>query len=287
MTSIRKTTDRRAGTGPADPLARAVAGEPSLTARSVLASALLGSEPPELPVAQLVALAGLFGVNPNRARVALSRMAAAGEVLAIGDGRYRLAGALLARQERQRASRQPSARAWSGGWTLGIVTASGDGQAERVARRRALARARLAAWREGVWLRPDDLAVEPIEGVSLVAGRLGMDRAAEIELVRALWPLDAWSARARDLLDRLDLVAPALEAGDPAALAPGFVVSAAVLRHLQADPLLPGGLLPPSWTGGDLRERYEPWDAAYRGLLRTWHRSSVDGTAPERAAGSR
>ncbi len=38
-----------------------------LTARSVLASALLGMDPPELPVAQLVRLADLFGFSENRA----------------------------------------------------------------------------------------------------------------------------------------------------------------------------------------------------------------------------
>jgi phenylacetic acid degradation operon negative regulatory protein len=50
--------------------------EPAVTARSVLASALLGMDPPELPVAQLVRLTGLFGISENRARVALSRMVA-------------------------------------------------------------------------------------------------------------------------------------------------------------------------------------------------------------------
>ena len=63
-----------------------------MTARSVLASALLGEDPPELPVAHLVHLAGLFGINPNRARVALSRMVASGEATTDGAGRYRLAG---------------------------------------------------------------------------------------------------------------------------------------------------------------------------------------------------
>ncbi len=121
----------------------------------------------------------------------------------------------------------------------------------------------------------------------LVAADLGKDRSAERTLVAALWPLDVWASRARDLLERLDLVAPALGAGDPAALAPGFVVSAAVLRHLQADPLLPGVLLPSSWTGATLRERYEPWDAAYRALLRSWHLNSANGTAPGRAAARR
>ena len=76
-----------------------------LTARSVLASALLGMDPPELPVAQLVRLTGLFGISENRARVALSRMVAAGEATSDGTGRYGLAGHLVARQTRQSASR--------------------------------------------------------------------------------------------------------------------------------------------------------------------------------------
>jgi len=72
----------RSVTGPDGALDRAevdpLAGDPPMTARSVLASALLGEDPPELPVAHLVHLAGLFGINPNRARVALSRMVASG-----------------------------------------------------------------------------------------------------------------------------------------------------------------------------------------------------------------
>ena len=81
-------------------------GNRPLTARSVLASALLGEDPPELPVAHLVHLAGLFGINENRARVALSRMASTGEVTTDGSGRYRLAGHLLDRQGRQSQSRR-------------------------------------------------------------------------------------------------------------------------------------------------------------------------------------
>ena len=61
-----------------------------------MASALLGTEPAELPVAQLVRLTGLFGISENRARVALSRMVSAGEATTDGAGRYRLAGHLVA-----------------------------------------------------------------------------------------------------------------------------------------------------------------------------------------------
>ncbi|MGH9084385.1 MAG: PaaX family transcriptional regulator C-terminal domain-containing protein, partial [Acidimicrobiales bacterium] len=65
-----------------------------------------------------------------------------------------------------------------------------------------------------------------------------------------------------------------LDAGDPGGLAEGFVTSAAVLRLLQADPLLPRELRPPDWPGDDLRADYDRYDAAYRAVLRTWFAST-------------
>jgi phenylacetic acid degradation operon negative regulatory protein len=43
-----------------------------------------------------------------------------------------------------------------------------------------------------------------------------------------------------------------------------------VLRHFQADPLLPGQLLPEDWPGDRLRRDYDRYDTAYRSVLRTW-----------------
>ncbi|HEY9555896.1 MAG TPA: PaaX family transcriptional regulator C-terminal domain-containing protein, partial [Acidimicrobiales bacterium] len=63
---------------------------------------------------------------------------------------------------------------------------------------------------------------------------------------------------------------PELEAGDDSALADGFVTSAGVLRHLQADPLLPPELLPQGWPGDALRSEYDRYDATYRSSLRAW-----------------
>ena len=48
--------------------------------------------------------------------------------------------------------------------------------------------------------------------------------------------------------------------------------SAAVLRHLQADPLLPEDLLWMGWPGTALRDDYDVYDRAYRSLLRDWFR---------------
>jgi phenylacetic acid degradation operon negative regulatory protein len=49
-------------------------------------------------------------------------------------------------------------------------------------------------------------------------------------------------------------------------------VSAAVLRHFQADPLLPEELLPREWPGTALRAEYDRFDDAYRAVLRDWFR---------------
>lgn len=250
----------------------------------MLASTLLGLDPPVLPVGRLVETAALFGIAENTARTALSRMASAGEVVA-DDGRYRLVGRLLERQRRQDEGRRPRLQPWQGRWRMAVITGSRSGTgerrtaADRAELRATLTRLRLAEWREGVWLRPDNL--------ELVLAPLATDHCAWVvaemddeprgtqappaqaarELVRTLWDLDGWATVARSLLVELR------DRPTIGTLAPGFVLSAAVLRHLAADPLLPPAMLPKRWPGDDLRRTYDRWDRAYRGLLAAWHRS--------------
>jgi phenylacetic acid degradation operon negative regulatory protein len=241
------------------------------TARSVLASALLGESPPELSVSHLVHLAGLFGINENRARVALSRMATAGEVTTDGSGRYRLAGHLLDRQGRQAGSRRGETRPWDGTWRMVVVTTTGQAADDRADRRKRLTLARLAEQREGLWLRPDNIELRPDPaadpGVALYSGAPDGDPVA---LAASLWELGAWAGSAAALQRQMAALPPS----GPDDLAPGFVLSAAVLRHLQADPLLPAVLLPPGWPGGALREEYDRWDRRYRDVLARWGRTA-------------
>jgi phenylacetic acid degradation operon negative regulatory protein len=121
---------------------------------------------------------------------------------------------------------------------------------------------RLAELREGTWLRPANLlrARPPVvaEQCTLLTGAPDGDPA---ELAAALWDLDGWAAGARALTAAADAAA---EAGD---LARRFTVSAAVLRHLLADPLLPAGLLPGDWPGAALRARYDAFEADLRAVL--------------------
>ncbi len=183
-----------------------------LSARSVVASVLLGTHPPRLSAAALVELCGRFGISGGTTRVALSRMVAAGE-LAAEDGHYRLIGAgLLSRQRTQDDALDPPAGPWTGDWRMAVVVSSGRAAAERIELRRALADARFAQWREGVWLRPDNLGrpgeptVSSRQGrrkppgdvpVRWLVARPDDDPAA---LAGELWDLPAWSSRGAELL---------------------------------------------------------------------------------------
>lgn len=244
-----------------------------LTARSVLLSVLLGSRPPRLPVALLVRTTELFGISEGTARTALSRMTTAGEVAAT-DGAYELVGAeLLARQRRQDESRTAATRQWDGTWLQVVVGAAGRRTAEeRAAARTRLVDLRLAELREGVWMRPDNLA--PAEVEDPVDWFTTTPRASAVELAGRLWDLPGWAARADELHAAMAALVERLEDGDRTALAEGFVVSADVLRHFQADPLLPDELRPDDWPGASLRADYDRYDAAYRAVLRDWFAES-------------
>lgn len=250
----------------------------TLTARSVLASVLLGTDPPRLPTALLVRTGELFGIGEGTVRTALSRMVATGEATSDGTS-YRLAGRLADRQGRQTASRRAAVRPWDGTWELAVV--DGDGRraaADRATLREALTTLRLAEVREGVWARPDNLDPTRSPAAAEVAAvwcRWWRSATpSPVPDVGGLWDLAAWAADATTLRAELQALQGPLDAGDRGALAEGFVTSAAVLRHLQADPLLPASLLPTGWPGDALRADYDRYDAAYRAVLRDWFAES-------------
>lgn len=252
------------------------------TARSVIASTLLGMRPPQLPTSILVRSCALFGIAEGTTRVAISRMTSAGELEAQGAG-YRLVGSLLSRQDRQDESRRGPPQRWDGRWSIGVVVADGRTPGARTELRAAAARLRLAELREGVWLRPANLSPDRSPEARAVIDTqcrqfLGQPEVVdgtsdEAGLASSLWDLDGWAERARTLEDELGALAPALEEADLSTLAPGFVLSAAVLRHFQADPLLPVELLPSRWPGSRLRAAYDRFDPAFTSLWRTWYRS--------------
>jgi phenylacetic acid degradation operon negative regulatory protein len=242
-----------------------------LSARSVVASTLLGMHPPVLSANVLVRSGELFGISEGTTRTAISRMLAAGELVAEPGPSYRLGGRLLQRQVRQDISRKPPRWGWDGRWRMAVVVAERRSADERAALRASLLGARYAELREGVWTRPDNLPGDRPDapGCEWIKGEFAEPAAT----AATLWDLSGWAASASALEAEVRRWTPRLEAEGVDVLAPTFVLSADVLRHLQSDPLLPRELLPRDWPGTSLRKAYDGFDTAFRAVWRDWYRS--------------
>ncbi|WP_217155924.1 PaaX family transcriptional regulator C-terminal domain-containing protein [[Mycobacterium] fortunisiensis] len=222
-----------------------------MTARSVVLSVLLGAHPAWASAADLVRLTADFDIRQPTLRVALTRMVSAGDLIRSEDG-YRLSARLLTRQRRQDDAIDPKLRAYDGQWLTLVITSVGTDARTRAALRNTLQQYRFSELREGVWMRPDNLdQVLPPE----VAGRTRLLRARDEDpagLAAELWDLPGWRRTGEQLLDAM---AAATDV-------PGrFVTAAAIVRHLLADPVLPGELLPGGWPGADLRKAYNDFAA--------------------------
>ncbi len=223
----------------------------SLSARSVVLSLLLGAHPPELPVSALVEAGRLFDIAEPTLRVALTRMVATGD-LERTEGVYRLSARLLERQRRQDADLD-QAGAWDGTWETVVLTSVGRSASERATLRGALASLRLGELREGVWMRPANLARAlpdwPTTEVTVLRATPSEDPA---RLAVRLWDLTGWDRHGRFLLDSLATATKPAER---------LAVAAALVRHLRTDPALPVELLPSAWSAPELRAAYAAYQA--------------------------
>lgn len=237
-----------------------------LSARSVIASALLGTHPPRLRGRLLVALAEEFGIGGGTARVALSRMVERGE-LTNQAGFYELTGSLARRQQRQDLGRDSVGNSgWDGTWEQAIVVESGRAARDRHSLRQALAAARLGQAREGVWMRPANLdriasmAVPPKLSSHVLWFTVGeCDADVATVMTGQLFDLEAWTSVANALVGQMRTV--------PSGLAERFRLAAAVLQHLTRDPLLPAQLYPRGWPTDDLRGAYHLYESALQAEL--------------------
>lgn len=222
-----------------------------MTARSVVLSVLLGAHPAWASAAELVRLTSDFDIKEQTLRVALTRMVSAGDLVRSADG-YRLADRLLARQRRQDAAIDPKTRPWRGDWMTVVITTIGADARTRADLRNDLLQHRFGELREGLWLRPANLAGELPEEITANARILTSRDDDPAGLAAVLWDLPAWIATARRLLDEID----------SATDVPGrFVAAAAIVRHLLSDPVLPADLLPGDWPGERLRQAYADFAA--------------------------
>ncbi|OBF91783.1 transcriptional regulator [Mycobacterium sp. 852002-51163_SCH5372311] len=253
-------------------------GNRPLSARSVLASALLGSDESRLTAGELINVASLFGISAGATRTCLWRMVSAGE-LSADDGNYALAGRLLERRERvDEASRMDEAAGWDGTWELAIVSLERRSAAERLELRKAAIALHLAELREGVWLRPDNLDSQRLPGSRAVLDRQcihfqGAATDISPDQMRSLFSLDEWAADAKVLIEAMNAELRRNKRADSARLADEFALSIAVVRHLQLDPQLPGELTPARWPGRTLRDIYRRFDEAFKQRMNRAYRS--------------
>src|SRR3954471_6554711 len=163
-----------------------------LSARSVMASLLLGRRSARAPARHLVRWCGLFDIAPGTARVALHRMTAAGELRRDGAD-YVLVGGLARRQREQEASLHARTGAWTGAWRMAVVTGGARPAPVRTGLRTALRRAGLAEWREGGWIRPANVAFDEPPGCEWLDVRPDVDARA---LAVQLFAPDLWRTEA-------------------------------------------------------------------------------------------
>jgi phenylacetic acid degradation operon negative regulatory protein len=260
--------------------------ERPLSARSVIASLLLGMHPPRMPGARLVQWCGAFGIAEGTARVALSRMVDRDELVAAG-GTYELAGPVRARQRAQDWSLTPALTDWDGGWRLAAVRPAARDATDRAALRDAFRRLRYAESREGCWVRPDNLprASGPATAWKVAEAQCDWWRATPEQdaaaLAASLFDPAAWATRAEMLRDHLEAATASLartrdghgdRAGD---LARAFEVGAAALAHVRADPLLPPPLCAQPWPGAALRDAYAQYQRTFGRAVREWFRAEA------------
>jgi phenylacetic acid degradation operon negative regulatory protein len=284
--SPRRNVSRSAhGAGQSDAPAAVPDAEPllrPLSARSVIASLLLGMHPPRVRGALLVRWCAHLGIAEGTTRVALSRMVDAGELRG-RDGRYELAGPLRRRQPGQDWSLAPTLLRWEGEWVLWLVRPGSRPAQARAELRRAAAAARLAELRDGVWTRPSNLPPEATPPAALetlteqASTWSGRPAPGSEPSAAELFGLRAVCTRARALLARLDPVTVALEQGDLSALGEAFALGAAALQQVRRDPLLPPALAGPDWPGAELRAGYSRYRAAFAAALADWF-AAAEGT---------
>jgi phenylacetic acid degradation operon negative regulatory protein len=129
----------------------------------------------------------------------------------------------------------------------------------------------MAEWREGVWIRPANLAdlVEDPRCAWLDV----RPESDPVELAGGLFDPAGWGRNAERLLARLAVATHAMRVDPEAAMVTAFLAGAASLHHIRSDPLLPDALLPDPWPGRALRDAYRAYQREFTAAARAWFRT--------------
>lgn len=205
----------------------------------------------------LIDICAGFGISETQVRTAVSRLVTAGRLTGIRNGRrsfYELAD--TAKAEFDMAARllyEPLAPPQ--GW---LILRAPDDKGDETPRDQ-----HFGYLGSHLHIRPDHGHLPVPTGMSfrgdLVSGACDM-----ATLAASLWPLDAYAARYRDVIDRFAAIASEPEIDVTSALHTRLLLVHLYRRALLADPLLPPSVLPEDWPGPACRRLFVK---LYRKLL--------------------
>lgn len=242
--------------------------------------------------AELVSVGKLFGFTESAVRVALTRLVSAGKLEMEPAAGYRLSAdtdPLTEYVERWRLG-DDRRRDWSDGrWLMVQLPRRPD----RSARARSLKTLSFIGFREardGLWVRPDNLA-QPLSALRLLYRQLGLEGDALLYVgmglpddeafrwASSLWDLDALRARYRAVLEKLARSRarlPAMTLED--AMAESFRIGGEAIHVLVKDPLLPDEIMRAP-EREQLAQAMRDYDAQGRQLWMQKVTSLADGQA--------
>jgi phenylacetic acid degradation operon negative regulatory protein len=136
-----------------------------------------------------------------------------------------------------------------------------------------MANRRFGELRPDIWTRPGNLGPPPVEPNWIVT--TGTLNGIEPErLVQRLWDLDALADEAHRLLAEMAARRERSDWDDHASIPDLFTTSAAAVRYLRSEPLLPSELTPPDWPVDEVRTTYDRFEADHQRLLQRFLRTA-------------
>lgn len=227
------------------------------TAKRLILSLLSAPSLKTIEISALVRWGCLFDIDATATRVAVGRLAKQGLITAITRGVYGIGpkGSLIAQTAGQWSQVESRVKPWHGGWIVAHTAHLGRSNKTALrARERAFRLNGFAELVPELWCRPDNFA----ETLDLTRQRLislGLEPAAVIMQVTALpgidttdlfalWPRAELEASYRDYQSAMTSSLKHLESMDAATAArETFLIGEAVIRCINADPLLPAQMV--------------------------------------------
>ena len=227
------------------------------TAKRLILSLLSAPGLEQVEISTLLAWGSLFDIDSTAVRMAVGRLTRQGLLVSPGRGRYSLGpdGELIANTARDWLHAQKRVANWAGEWILVHTAHLGRSQKSALrARERALRLCGFAEFVSGLWCRPANLS-EPVSATRARLMTLGLSpeaivaRTAEIPGVGekelfSLWPRETIEAAYKAHIEAMERSSRHIhELNLAEAAKESFLVGEAVIRQINADPLLPSPMI--------------------------------------------